>query len=68
MGTEALGVVASSRRRESEVREEAEDHFLTAHRAVDDDLMSVSENTLLKQQDSIDIRSFRQKLLDTAFS
>ena len=33
---------------------------------MEDYLTSVSENTLLKQQDSVDIRSLRQELLNTA--
>ena len=35
-----------------------------AHTAVDDYLTTVSEDTLLKEQDSVDIRSLRQELLD----
>ena len=56
-------VVDGARRREAVVRKEAETNFLTAQHAVDDYLTSVSENTLLKQQDSVDIRSLRQELL-----
>ncbi len=37
-----------------------------ALKAVEDYLTSVSENTLLKQQDSVDLRSLRQELLATA--
>ena len=39
-----------------------------AQSAVDDYLTSVSENTLLKQQDSVDIRSLRQELLNNALT
>ena len=48
------------------VRKEAETNFNMALKAVEDYLTSVSENTLLKQQDSVDIRSLRQELLNTA--
>ncbi len=53
-------------RREAQVRKEAETNFNMAKKAVEDYLTSVSENTLLKQQDSVDIRSLRQELLRTA--
>ena len=53
-------------RREAEVRKEAQTNFNMALKAVEDYLTSVSENTLLKQQDSVDIRSLRQELLNTA--
>ena len=59
-------VVDGARRREAVVRQEAETNFNMALKAVDDYLTSVSENTLLKQQDSVDIRSLRQDLLNTA--
>ncbi len=39
-----------------------------ALKAVEDYLTSVSENTLLKQQDSVDIRSLRQELLNNALT
>jgi len=53
-------------RREAEVRKEAQANFNMALKAVEDYLTSVSENTLLKQQDSVDIRSLRRELLNTA--
>ena len=59
-------VVDGARRREADVRKEAETNFDMASKAVEDYLTSVSENTLFKQQDSVDIRSLRQELLNTA--
>ncbi len=53
-------------RREAEVRKEAETNFNMALKAVDDYLTSVSENTLFKLQDSVDIRRLRQELLNSA--
>ncbi|MGO9469331.1 MAG: protein kinase domain-containing protein [Isosphaeraceae bacterium] len=53
-------------RREAQIRKEAETNFNMARNAVDNYLTSVSENTLLKQQDSVDIRSLRRELLSTA--
>jgi eukaryotic-like serine/threonine-protein kinase len=64
--TIGIVVVDRARRREAEVRKEAEANFLMAQRAVDDYLTSVSENTLLKQQESVDIRSLRYELLNNA--
>ena len=61
-------VVDGARRREAAVRKEAETNFIMAQRAVEDYLTSVSENTLLKQQDSVDIRSLRQELLNNALT
>ncbi len=66
VATIGVVVVEGARRREAEVRQEAEANFLTAQRAVDDYLTSVSENTLLQQQDSVDIRGLRQELLTSA--
>ena len=37
-----------------------------AQQAVDDYLTQVSENTLLKEQDSVDIRGLRRELLENA--
>ena len=54
-------VVDQARRREEAVRKEAETNFNMAQTAVDDYLTSVSENTLLEQQDSADFRSLRQR-------
>jgi serine/threonine-protein kinase len=53
-------------RREAEVRKVAETNFNMALTAVDDYLTSVSENTLFKLQDSVDIRRLRQELLNSA--
>jgi len=64
--TIAATVIEGGRRREEIARKEAETNFLTAQDAVKDYLTSVSENTLLNQQDSVDIRSLRQELLNTA--
>jgi eukaryotic-like serine/threonine-protein kinase len=57
-----------ARRREEVVRKEAENNFNMAQAAVDDYLTSVSENTLLQQQDSADLRSLRRELLNNALS
>ncbi len=64
--TVATALIEGGRRREETARKDAETNFLLAERAVDDYLTSVSENTLLKQQDSLDIRSLRQELLTSA--
>jgi eukaryotic-like serine/threonine-protein kinase len=63
-----IGVVVLDRARRSEavVRKEAETNFNMALNAVDDYLTSVSENTLFKLQDSVDIRGLRQELLNSA--
>jgi eukaryotic-like serine/threonine-protein kinase len=63
-----IGVVVLDRARRSEavVRKEAETNFNMAQKAVDDYLTSVSENTLFKLQDSVDIRGLRQELLNSA--
>jgi len=59
-------VVEGSRRSEAEARKEAETNFNMAQEAVEEYLTNVSENTLLKEQDSLDIRTLRQELLTTA--
>jgi serine/threonine protein kinase len=64
----AAAVVERLRRGEAEARQEAESNFKMAQSAVDDYLTSVSENTLLKQQDSVDIRTLRQELLKNALT
>jgi serine/threonine protein kinase/tetratricopeptide (TPR) repeat protein len=61
-------VVEQARRREEAVRKEAETNFNMAQAAVEDYLTSVSENTLLKQQDSADFRGLRRELLNNALS
>ncbi len=58
--------IEGARRRETELRKEAESNFKMARSAVDDYLTSVSENTLLKEQDSVDIRGLRKELLNNA--
>jgi eukaryotic-like serine/threonine-protein kinase len=64
--TTGIVVVDGARRREADVRKEAEANFNMAVQAVDDYLTSVSENTLFKLQDSVDIRRLRQELLNSA--
>ena len=44
----------------------AQTNFRMANRAVRDYLTSVSQNTLLKQQDSVDLRDLRRELLTSA--
>ncbi|MGO9922239.1 MAG: protein kinase domain-containing protein [Isosphaeraceae bacterium] len=65
-----IGVVVldQARRREAVIRKEAETNFNMARKAVDDYLTSVSENTLFKLQDSVDIRKLRQELLNSALA
>jgi len=62
----AAMIIEGARRGEEAARKEAETNFNSAQRAVEDYLTSVSENTLLNLQDSVDIRSLRQDLLNTA--
>jgi serine/threonine-protein kinase len=64
--TVAATVIERGRRREEMARKEAETNFVMAQGAVKDYLTSVSENTLLQLEDSVDIRSLRQELLTTA--
>ena len=66
VATAGAVVVEQLRRRESETRKEAESNFKLAQTAVDEYLTSVSENTLLKEQDSVDIRGLRMELLNNA--
>ena len=66
VATVGVVVVERGRRREAEARALAETNFDLAQQAVDDYLTSVSENTLLKEQDSVDIRRLRSELLKTA--
>jgi eukaryotic-like serine/threonine-protein kinase len=58
--------IEGARRRETKVRKEAESNFRIAQAAVADSLTIVSENTLLKQQDSVDIRRIRAEFLADA--
>jgi tetratricopeptide (TPR) repeat protein len=63
-----IGVVfiERGRRREADARALAQTNFGMANRAVRDYLTSVSQNTLLKQQDSVDLRDLRRELLTSA--
>jgi serine/threonine protein kinase/tetratricopeptide (TPR) repeat protein len=61
-------VVEAGRRREADARALAQTNFQMANRAVRDYLTNVSQNTLLKQQDSVDIRELRRELLNTALT
>jgi serine/threonine-protein kinase len=65
-GSIGLVVIERARRREAEARMEAELNFVMAQKAVEDYLTSVSENTLLKEQDSLDSRGLRRELLENA--
>jgi serine/threonine-protein kinase len=62
----AVAFVDAARRNAVEAHKEAEDNFSLAQGAVDEYLTKVSENTLLKQEDSHDMRRLRQELLQTA--
>ncbi len=64
-GAIAVVVVERARRREAQ---EAGINFDMAQKAVEDYLTNVSENTLLKEQDSVDIRSLRHELLKNALA
>ncbi len=62
----AVVVIEGARRSETTARKEAETNFNMAQRAVEVYLTNVSENTLLSQQDSVDIRTLRRDLLNSA--
>ena len=62
----AVVVIEGARRSETTARKEAETNFNMAQRAVEVYLTNVSENTLLSQQDSLDIRTLRRELLNSA--
>ena len=62
----AVVVIDGARRSETTARKEAETNFNMAQRAVEVYLTNVSENTLLNQQDSVDIRTLRRDLLNSA--
>ncbi len=62
----AAAFIEGSRQREADARREAELNFRMAQGAVDEYLTNVSENTLLKEQDSADNRNLRQELLESA--
>jgi serine/threonine-protein kinase len=62
----ALFVVDGARRSESAARQEAQLNFMMAQGAVNQYLTNVSENTLLLEQDSVDLRRLRKQLLQNA--
>ena len=64
----AAVVIEGARHQEQVARVEAETNFDMAQQAVEDYLINVSENTLLKEQDSLDIRSLRHDLLRSALT
>ena len=64
----AACVIEGARHQEEVARVEAETNFDMAQQAVEDYLINVSENTLLKEQDSLDIRSLRRDLLKSALT
>ena len=66
VATAAAMLIEGGRRRETAARTEAENNFDMAQKAVEDYLTKVSENTLLKEQDSVDIRRLRSELLENA--
>ncbi len=68
VATVAAAVIEGSRRSEADARREAELNFSMAQESVDNYLTSVSENTLLKEQDSVDLRNLRQELLSSALA
>jgi eukaryotic-like serine/threonine-protein kinase len=58
--------IEGARRREEVARVEAEINFKMAQDAVDNYLTNVSENTLLREQESVDLRGLRRDLLKSA--
>ncbi len=71
VGISVVAIIAAlgidwARRREEVARVEAELNFAMARDAVDGYLTNVSENTLLQEQDVVDIRSLRRDLLKSA--
>ena len=64
----AAVVIEGARHQEEISRKEAETNFAMAQKAVEDYLTNVSENTLLKEQDSVDIRRLRDDLLKSALT
>jgi serine/threonine-protein kinase len=63
VATLAAVVIDRSRRREADARQEAQDNFAMAQHAVEEYLTDVSENILLQEQDSVDLRDLRKELL-----
>jgi eukaryotic-like serine/threonine-protein kinase len=66
VATAAAVIIKGAWGRETAVRVQAETNFVMAQNAVEDYLTKVSENTLLKEQNSVDIRRLRQELLENA--
>ena len=66
VATAAAMLIEGGRRREFALRTEAETNFDMAQTAVEDYLTKVSENTLLSEQNSVDIRQLRRDLLENA--
>ncbi len=66
MASVAVVVIEGARRSEEGARKEAQTNFKMAQEAVERYLTNVSENTLLKEQDSVDMRTLRQELLTSA--
>jgi eukaryotic-like serine/threonine-protein kinase len=66
VATAAAMLIEGGRQREIAARTEAETNFDMAQKAVDDYLTKVSENRLLNEQDSVDIRQLRRDLLENA--
>ena len=66
VATIALFVLNDARGREAAARGEAEANFKMALNAVDNFLTNVSENTLIKEQETHDVRTLREALLKSA--
>ena len=64
--TVSLFVLDGARRRTDAALSQAEANFKMAQEAVDKYLTNVSENTLLKEQETTDIRKLRKDLLSSA--
>ncbi len=66
IGSVGLVVVDRGRRREAEDRALAETNFTLVKKALDDYFTRVSEDALLKEQDSVEMRRLRGELLKIA--
>ena len=66
LGGSAALVIEGARRREAEARALAQTNYNLAKKAVEDYFTRVSEDTLLKAQDSVDMRLLRAELLKSA--
>lgn len=66
VATAAAVLIRGAWSRETTVRVQAENNFDMAQKAVEDYLTKVSENTLLREQDSVDIRKLHRELLENA--